>query len=83
MYNGGDYEKLNLLYFNKDLYFPELSGNVIKDFTSLNLKFLKTNNDKIIVVNKKQKLNAFLIEIKNAFMSFFITRLDNYKISTS
>ena len=61
LYNGGDYEKLNLLYFNKDLYFPELSGNVIKDFTSLNLKFLKTNNDKIIVVNKKQKLKIKFI----------------------
>ena len=56
LYNGGEYEKLNLLYFNKDLYFPDLSGNVIRNFTSLNLKFLKTSNNKILVVNKKQKL---------------------------
>lgn len=56
LYNGGDYEKLNLLYFNKDLYFPALSGNVIRQFTSLNLKFLKTSNNKILVVNRKQKL---------------------------
>lgn len=56
LYDGGDYEKLNLLYFNKDLYFPELSGNIIKEFTALNLKFLKTNSGKVIVVNRKQKL---------------------------
>lgn len=56
LYNGGDYEKLNLLYFNKDLYFPALSGNVIRQFTSLNLKFLKTSNNKTLVVNRKQKL---------------------------
>lgn len=58
LYNGGQYEKLDLLYFNKDLYFPELSGNVIRQFTSLNLKFLKTSNNKILVVNNKQKLKV-------------------------
>ena len=56
LYNGGEYEKLNLLYFNKDLYFPALSGNVIRQFTALQLKFLKTSNNKILVVNRKQKL---------------------------
>jgi len=56
LYGGGDYEKLNLLYFNKDLYFPALSSNVIRQFTSLNLKFLKTSSNKILVVNSKQKL---------------------------
>jgi len=56
LYNGGEYEKLNLLYFNKDLYFPALSGNVIRQFTALKLKFLKTSNNKILVVNRKQKL---------------------------
>lgn len=56
LYDGGVYEKLDLLYFNKDLYFPSLSGNIIKQYNSLNVKFLKTNNNKIIVVNKKQKL---------------------------
>jgi hypothetical protein len=56
LYGGGDYEKLNLLYFNKDLYFPTLSSNVIRQFTSLNLKFLKTSSNKILVVNNKQKL---------------------------
>ena len=58
LYNGGTYEKLDLLYFNKDLYFPALSGNVIKQFTTLNVKFLKTSNNKIIVVNNKQKLKV-------------------------
>ena len=61
LYNGGDYEKLNLLYFNKDLYFPSLSGNVIRNFTSLNLRFLKTSNDKILIVNRKQKLKVKFI----------------------
>lgn len=56
LYGGGDYEKLDLLYFNKDLYFPALSGNVIRQFNSLSLKFLKTSNNKILVVNNKQKL---------------------------
>ena len=56
LYGGGDYEKLNLLYFNTDLYFPALSSNVIRQYTSLNLKFLKTSNNKILVVNSKQKL---------------------------
>jgi hypothetical protein len=58
LYNGGDYEKLNLLYFNKDLYFPALSSNVIRQYTALNLKFLKTSNNKTIVVNSKQKLKV-------------------------
>ena len=56
LYNGGTYEKLDLLFFNKDLYFPALSSNVIRQYNSLNLKFLKTSNNKILVVNNKQKL---------------------------
>lgn len=58
LYNGGTYEKLDLLFFNKELYFPALSGNVIKQYNSLNLKFLKTSNNKILVVNNKKKLKV-------------------------
>ena len=58
LYNGGFYEKLDLLYFNKDLYFPDLSGNVIKQYTSLNVKFIKTSSNKILVVNNKKKLKV-------------------------
>lgn len=58
LYGGGIYEKLNLLYFNKELYFPALSSNVIKQFTSLKLKFLKTSSNRILVVNNKQKLKV-------------------------
>jgi hypothetical protein len=61
IYGGGEYEKLNLLYFNKDLYFPELSGNVIKQFTALTPRYLKTSNNKFLLVGSKKRLKAKII----------------------
>jgi hypothetical protein len=56
VYDGGSYEKLNLLYFNEDLYLPALSSNIVAEFNSLKPIFLATNNNKVIVVNNKQRL---------------------------
>lgn len=56
LYDGGSFEKLNLLYFNKDLFIPSLSSNIITQYNSLKPIYLKTNDNKIIVVNQKQKL---------------------------
>ena len=74
LYDGGFYEKLDLLYFNKDLYFPALSGEVIKQYTSQNFKFLKTSNNKILVVNNKKKLKVkyFSTNINDLEIKYFL-----------
>lgn len=71
IYDGGSYEKLNLLYFNKDLYIPSLSSNIISEYNSLNPIYLATSDNKIIVVNQKKKLkitykssNIFNLDLK-------------------
>ena len=56
LYNSGSYEDLNLLYFNKDLYFPELSGSIIRQYNNLNNNFLITSNNNFIVTKSKLKL---------------------------
>lgn len=56
LYNGGEYENLNLLYFNKDLYFPSLSGNVIKHFNSFNKNYLLTASGSRLYTRNKQNL---------------------------
>lgn len=69
LYNGGKYEDLNLLYFNKDLYFPALSGEIIKNYNSLQSNYLKTDTNKILLTKSKLK-------IKRRFFSTNIQDLD-------
>lgn len=56
LYGGGALEKLDLLYFNKDLYIPSLSADVIAQFNSLKPIYLSTDSNKIILVGKKNRL---------------------------
>ena len=60
VYNGGSYEDLNLLYFNKDLYFPELSGNIIREYNEITNDFLITSDSSFILTQSRQKIKRRL-----------------------
>lgn len=61
LYNGGKYEDLNLLYFNKDLYFPELSGNIISQYNELRNNFLLDSQSSFILTQSKQRIKRKII----------------------
>ena len=61
IYDGGKYEDLNLLYFNQDLYFPELSGGVIAQYNELKNNFLVSSNDSFLLTQSKLRIKRKIV----------------------